>query len=73
MTILIDENTPIIVQGMSGRIGQFHAADMIRHGTRVVGGVTPGKGGETLLDRPLARHIPNNVNHQPMWIPCRRR
>ncbi|MGA1208155.1 MAG: succinate--CoA ligase subunit alpha [Gemmobacter sp.] len=53
MTILIDENTPIIVQGMSGRIGQFHAADMIRHGTRVVGGVTPGKGGETLLDRPL--------------------
>lgn len=53
MTILIDETTPIIVQGMSGRIGQFHAADMIRHGTRVVGGVTPGKGGETLLDRPL--------------------
>jgi malate-CoA ligase subunit alpha len=53
MTILIDEKTPIIVQGMSGRIGQFHAADMIRHGTRVVGGVTPGKGGETLLDRPL--------------------
>ena len=53
MTILIDETTPIIVQGMSGRIGQFHAADMIRHGTRVVGGVTPGKGGETLLARPL--------------------
>ena len=53
MTILIDETTPIIVQGMSGRIGQFHAADMIRHGTRVVGGVTPGKGGETLLDLPL--------------------
>jgi malate-CoA ligase subunit alpha len=53
MTILIDETTPIIVQGMSGRIGQFHAADMIRHGTNVVGGVTPGRGGETLLDRPL--------------------
>lgn len=62
MTILIDENTPIIVQGMSGRIGQFHAADMIRHGTRVVGGVTPGKGGETLLDRPLFNTVREAVD-----------
>jgi malate-CoA ligase subunit alpha len=38
---------------MTGRIGQFHAADMIRHGTNVVGGVTPGRGGETVLDRPV--------------------
>jgi len=53
MAILITETTRVIVQGMSGRIGQFHAADMIRHGTNVVGGVTPGKGGERLLDRPL--------------------
>ena len=53
MAILITETTRVIVQGMSGRIGQFHAADMIRHGTRVVGGVTPGRGGETLLDLPL--------------------
>lgn len=53
MAILITEKTPVIVQGMSGRIGQFHAADMIRHGTNVVGGVTPGKGGGSLLDRPL--------------------
>ncbi|MEM8793172.1 MAG: succinate--CoA ligase subunit alpha [Pseudomonadota bacterium] len=53
MSILIDEGTPIIVQGMSGRIGQFHAAEMIEHGTNVVGGVTPGKGGETVLDRPI--------------------
>ncbi len=53
MAILITEKTPVIVQGMSGRIGQFHAADMIRYGTNVVGGVTPGKGGERLLDRPL--------------------
>ena len=53
MAILIDEATPVIVQGMSGRIGQFHAEDMIKHGTNVVGGVTPNKGGETLLDRPL--------------------
>ena len=53
MAILITEKTRVIVQGMSGRIGQFHAADMIKHGTNVVGGVTPGKGGERLLDRPL--------------------
>lgn len=53
MAILINETTKVIVQGMSGRIGAFHAADMIRYGTNVVGGVTPGKGGETFLDRPL--------------------
>jgi len=53
MTILIDRNTRVIVQGMTGRIGQFHAADMIRHGTNVVAGVTPGRGGESVLDRPI--------------------
>jgi malate-CoA ligase subunit alpha len=53
MAILITEETRVIVQGMSGRIGAFHAADMIKHGTNVVGGVTPGRGGETMLDRPL--------------------
>ena len=53
MAILITRTTPVIVQGMSGRIGAFHAADMIRYGTNVVGGVTPGKGGERHLDRPL--------------------
>ena len=53
MAILITKDTRVIVQGMSGRIGAFHAADMIRYGTNVVGGVTPGRGGETHLDRPL--------------------
>ncbi|MFN4157766.1 MAG: succinate--CoA ligase subunit alpha [Gemmobacter sp.] len=53
MTILIDEKTRVIVQGMTGRIGQFHAADMIKNGTNVVAGVTPGRGGETILDRPI--------------------
>ena len=53
MAIIITEKTRIIVQGMSGRIGQFHAADMIKNGTQVVGGVTPGKGGTSLLDRPI--------------------
>ena len=53
MAILITEKTRVIVQGMSGRIGAFHAADMIKYGTNVVGGVTPGKGGTTHLDLPL--------------------
>ena len=49
MAILINKSTRVIVQGMSGRIGAFHAADMIKYGTNVVGGVTPGRGGETCL------------------------
>lgn len=53
MAILITETTRVIVQGMSGRIGAFHAADMIKHGTNVVAGVTPGRGGTTHLDRPM--------------------
>ena len=53
MAILIDESTKVLVQGMSGRIGRFHAEEMIAHGTDVVAGVTPGKGGETVLGRPV--------------------
>ncbi|WP_374643985.1 succinate--CoA ligase subunit alpha [Tabrizicola sp.] len=53
MAILITEKTKVIVQGMTGRIGAFHTADMIKHGTNVVGGVTPGRGGDSHMDRPL--------------------
>ncbi|MGC9419916.1 MAG: succinate--CoA ligase subunit alpha, partial [Rhodovulum sp.] len=53
MAILIDETTKVVVQGMSGRIGKFHAEEMIEYGTNVVAGVTPGKGGETVLGRPV--------------------
>ena len=45
MSIILDETTPVIVQGITGRIATFHAADMAEYGTNVVGGVTPGKGG----------------------------
>jgi malate-CoA ligase subunit alpha len=53
MAIIIDSETRVIVQGISGRIGKFHAAEMIEYGTNVVGGVTPGKGGETTLGVPV--------------------
>jgi len=53
MSILLDENTPAIVQGITGKIGSFHASEMIAYGTNLVGGVTPGKGGSRHLDRPV--------------------
>ena len=53
MSILIDEKTPIIVQGITGDKGTFHAKEMIAYGTNVVGGVTPGKGGKTHVGVPV--------------------
>jgi len=53
MSILIDETTRVIVQGFTGDKATFHAKEMIAYGTRVVGGVTPGKGGQKHLDRPV--------------------
>ena len=53
MSILIDEKTRVILQGFTGDKATFHAKEMIAYGTNVVGGVTPGKGGRTHLDRPV--------------------
>jgi len=53
MSIIINSDTKVLVQGMSGRIGQFHAQEMIEAGTKVVAGVTPGKGGTSVLNRPV--------------------
>lgn len=53
MSILVDRNTRVIVQGMTGREGRFHSGQMIEYGTNVVGGVTPGKGGEWVHGKPI--------------------
>jgi malate-CoA ligase subunit alpha len=53
MAILIDEKTRVIVQGFTGKIGTFHAQDMINYGSNIVGGVTPGKGGSQHLGLPV--------------------
>jgi malate-CoA ligase subunit alpha len=61
MAILIDKTTRIIVQGFTGKIGSFHAQDMINYGSNVVGGVTPGKGGQRHLGLPVFNTVKQAV------------
>ena len=61
MSVLIDETTPILVQGFTGTIGSFHAKEMIAYGTKVVAGVTPGKGGMEHLGRPVFNTVKEAV------------
>ena len=61
MSILIDKNTKVIVQGLTGREGSFHGQQMIAYGTKVVGGVTPGKGGTKHLGKPVFNTVAEAV------------
>ncbi len=64
MSILVDEQTRLVVQGFTGSEGTFHAKQMIEYGTNVVAGVTPGKGGATHLDRPVFNTVSDAVEQE---------
>jgi succinyl-CoA synthetase alpha subunit len=80
MSILVNKDSKIIVQGFTGTEGTFHATQMIEYGTNVVGGVTPGKGGSTHLEKPVFNTVADAVktagaNVSIIFVPqlcCRR-
>lgn len=76
MSILANKNTKVIVQGMTGREGQFHTEQMINYGTQVVGGVTPGKGGQWSMGVPIFNTVHNarqatGANATVIFVPPR--
>lgn len=75
MAILADKNTKLLVQGITGREGLFHTEQIIEYGTNVVGGVTPGKGGEWVLGKPVfdtvkAAHEATGANASIIYVPA---
>lgn len=76
MSILLDSTTRVVVQGMTGTEGKFHASQMIDYGTQVVAGVTPGRGGQTCLDRPIYNTVheaaaETGANCSCIFVPAR--
>lgn len=64
MSVLVGKDTRLIVQGFTGSEGSFHSEQMIEYGTNLVGGVTPGKGGQTHLDRPVFNTVADSVEQE---------
>jgi succinyl-CoA synthetase alpha subunit len=64
MSILVNKNSKVVVQGFTGKEGTFHTTQMIEYGTNVVAGVTPGKGGATHLDRPVFNSVTDAVQKE---------
>ncbi|MCC5934847.1 MAG: succinate--CoA ligase subunit alpha [Candidatus Cyclonatronum sp.] len=64
MSVLVGKNTRLVVQGFTGKEGTFHAEQMIAYGTNVIGGVTPGKGGDKHLDRPVFNTVADSVANE---------
>jgi len=63
MSIIIDEDSKVVVQGITGNEGRFHATSMLRYGTKIVAGVTPGKGGQQVEGAPVYNTVAEAVNH----------
>lgn len=70
MSILVDENSRVVVQGITGREGSFHTKQMLAYGTRVVAGVTPGKGGQAFEDVPVFDSVRQAVDQNGADVAC---